>query len=538
MYIAVQRFNTVLERHTGTGLNPIINTYSSPAPSLVTNGLKVNLDAASLTPPAEGALTTAFPGNYFRNSPTWPDSSGNGNNGTFRTSGDSRFAEYFVADYTNAPEVRFRAVNAAYPKLYQSGYSPDSLTTTYAGSDTGTFTFGGWIKVNSNFPNAWLTRGNDSNGGGWSLKLGASHNGTVYLNVVPSGSGALTATRAASTTLQADVWYHAYMVWKPSGYVKIYLNGTLEAQWTNTYSGLRSSGTGFGINSNVFGNSSGHGKTIVGAYHVYDRELTEAEIRQNFNAHKSIYNVLSAEDADAQAFVVAAGLTSNTQISAVNTLVTSLKSANIWTKMKAIYPFVGGSAYSHKFNLKDPRNADAAYRLAFTGGMTHSSTGVLFGASSGYADTKLAPSAMGMASQHLSFYTRINNNTQMGVSVNGYNWVDTIDSTMRAPINLQSYAAVSAGISSSTGFVLGNRNSSTNVAMYKNGAKLTDFASSSNYQETYPIYINALNRNATINISPANEYAFASIGDGLTDAEAAALYSAVQAYQTTLGRQV
>jgi hypothetical protein len=34
------------------------------------------------------------------------------------------------------------------------------------------------------------------------------------------------------------------------------------------------------------------------------------------------------------------------------------------------------------------------------------------------------------------------------------------------------------------------------------------------------------------------ECAFASIGDGLTDTEAGNLYTAVQAYQTTLGRQV
>ena len=34
------------------------------------------------------------------------------------------------------------------------------------------------------------------------------------------------------------------------------------------------------------------------------------------------------------------------------------------------------------------------------------------------------------------------------------------------------------------------------------------------------------------------QLAFTSIGDGLTDAEASALYTAVQAFQTTLGRQV
>ncbi len=82
-------------------------------------------------------------------------------------------------------------------------------------------------------------------------------------------------------------------------------------------------------------------------------------------------------DTNAQAFITAAGITDAGQKSAVNTLVLSLKSGNIWSKMKAVYPFVGGTATSHKFNLIDPRDLNAAFRLSFVNGWTHSSTGVL-----------------------------------------------------------------------------------------------------------------------------------------------------------------
>ena len=68
-------------------------------------------------------------------------------------------------------------------------------------------------------------------------------------------------------------------------------------------------------------------------------------------------------DPDAIAFLMAAGITDGTQAAAINTLVIRMKADGIWTKMKAIYPFVGGSAASHKWNLKDPRDLDAAYRL-------------------------------------------------------------------------------------------------------------------------------------------------------------------------------
>ena len=57
-------------------------------------------------------------------------------------------------------------------------------------------------------------------------------------------------------------------------------------------------------------------------------------------------------DADAQAFITAAAITDLNQQNAINTLVVSLKGYSIWTKFKAIYPIVGGTASQHKYNLK------------------------------------------------------------------------------------------------------------------------------------------------------------------------------------------
>ena len=45
-------------------------------------------------------------------------------------------------------------------------------------------------------------------------------------------------------------------------------------------------------------------------------------------------------DSSASAFFAATGITGTTEQQAVNTLVTSLKSAGLWSKMKAVYPFV------------------------------------------------------------------------------------------------------------------------------------------------------------------------------------------------------
>ncbi|MGA1049840.1 MAG: hypothetical protein ACO3UU_17695, partial [Minisyncoccia bacterium] len=88
-----------------------------------------------------------------------------------------------------------------------------------------------------------------------------------------------------------------------------------------------------------------------------------------------------------------AGVTlSDTEKTAINTLVVNLKAANIWTKMKALYPFIGSTATSQKFNLINPADTNAAFRLSFQGGWTHSSTGALPNGTNAYAETYIIPS--------------------------------------------------------------------------------------------------------------------------------------------------
>ena len=77
------------------------------------------------------------------------------------------------------------------------------------------------------------------------------------------------------------------------------------------------------------------------------------------------------------AWIAATGETDTTIISALNTLETDLTTYGLTAKIKALYPMVGGTAAKHKFNFMDARDTDAAYRLTFNGGWTHSSTGAL-----------------------------------------------------------------------------------------------------------------------------------------------------------------
>lgn len=64
----------------------------------------------------------------------------------------------------------------------------------------------------------------------------------------------------------------------------------------------------------------------------------------------------------------------------------------VWSKMKAVYGFVGGNAWKHKWNWKDMRDLDVAFRLSFLGGgWIHSATGSKPNGTTSYADTFFNP---------------------------------------------------------------------------------------------------------------------------------------------------
>lgn len=251
-------------------------------------------------------------------------------------------------------------------------------------------------------------------------------------------------------------------------------------------------------------------------------------------------------DPDAQAFFTASGLTGATNLTAINNLVVALKGFGIWTKMKAIYPIVGGTAALHKWNLKDPRDLDAAFRLVFSGGWTHSATGALPGGVNGYADTFLTPNtSLLLNSSHVSYYSRTQSNgveIEIGSST-GINAthprtlleIRTSGTTYMAVNSQGSY--ISFIDTDSRAFYIGNRTGASVVNGWRNSTKVATGTTPSFGLSTRTFWIAALNSGGSALYS-TKQCAFSSIGDGLTDTEAANFYTAVQAYNTTLARQI
>lgn len=257
-------------------------------------------------------------------------------------------------------------------------------------------------------------------------------------------------------------------------------------------------------------------------------------------------------DADASSFLTAASISDNTQINACNTLTIDLKSFGIWTKMRAIYPMVGGTASTHRWNLRDPRDLDAAFRLAFVGGGTHSSTGWTPNGVNGYANTFLNCSTqLTFNSVHLCYYSRTDTASGAKTEIGAVN--DRVDFLPLSVLEIKrggnftscQYSYETGQIlnfanTDCRGFYLNSRISSTQFKSFKNNTNVASntnlnnqsFAPNANY------YLAAANSDGIAEAFSDRECAFASIGDGLTDTEAANLYTAVQAYQTSLNRQV
>jgi hypothetical protein len=238
----------------------------------------------------------------------------------------------------------------------------------------------------------------------------------------------------------------------------------------------------------------------------------------------------------AQAFISAAGITDSTQQAAITQLVSDLKSYNLWDKMKAVYPFVGGTATSHSYNLVNT----AQFQMSWTGSITHDSNGVT--TNNSYGNTGLVPSNdLILYNSHLSVYYTTSSG---GGWIGSWNGGNSLTGMSVRRIDNRSYGGIdqnAPGLNSSWPN-LGLRTISCTAqnvgGLYDNATKQLNMGGQGTSRPTFSIYIGALNRQNTPDLYDNKNWRFFSIGDGLSDAEVSNLYTAVQAFQTTLGRQV
>ena len=285
-------------------------------------------------------------------------------------------------------------------------------------------------------------------------------------------------------------------------------------------------------------------------------------------------------DIDAQAFIDSIGTLTTPQKVAIDNLVKGLKFYNLWDLHAVFYPFIGGTASSHKWNLKDPRDLDAAHRLVYftggTGAITHDSNGIRFDSTDdtngSWAFPHYYPSDYVADATYYDFNLSAYNNLDLSGLTRGRimmaQWDGTGAGSPQLAINRISGETIyarsgttvlqnnSASIPSTTlGFVThttaGTDNS--NNKLYWDGVEVGSYNGGTRLSLTTPTNSDkgiAINTNHN-GVSPPTlfthgyapdlstcRYAFVAIGGNtiLSPTNAADLYTVVEAYQVELGR--
>jgi hypothetical protein len=197
-------------------------------------------------------------------------------------------------------------------------------------------------------------------------------------------------------------------------------------------------------------------------------------------------------------------------------------------------------ANQFKFNLVNPVNSDAAFRLVFNGGWTHSSNGATPNGTNGYADTKLVPSSvLSTSSAHFTKYNRTNDliPNKLDGSFQDLNLSFFQLNYTTANGSIGNNGAATYTPTDTRGLFNVTRTATNALKVFKNN---TNLASSTDTITAIPntnVFLGARNSN-TIAFYNSYQVAFSSLGDGLTDTDATNLYTRVQTYQTALSRQV
>jgi hypothetical protein len=256
----------------------------------------------------------------------------------------------------------------------------------------------------------------------------------------------------------------------------------------------------------------------------------------------------SAFEDETIAFLNATGISDATTANAINNLILSLKSFGLWTKMLSIYPFVGGTAATHKFNLKNPLDTNAAFRLSFVGGWTHSSNGALPNGINAYAASFFVPSlnqsvnSNGMGIYVTQYTTALADPVQIG-SFLSVTQASIIALTPTLGASRLNGSTISSAIVGNAGSFDSQKTSATVTTIYKNGSSFA----TGNSGGTLPSnsagnYLGNMNFDAFNTPYSAgynnSQFRFAYFSDGLNSTEISDLRTSVQTFQTSLGRQI
>ena len=262
---------------------------------------------------------------------------------------------------------------------------------------------------------------------------------------------------------------------------------------------------------------------------------------------RSVISIMSPKsfsyDPDAQAYFTAnTAITSSADKNAINNFYLGLKSDNIYTKIYWMILPLWSTATNNKWNLVNPLDTNGAFRLTFSSGWTHSSSGMT--PANAFADTFLIPSTtLSQNNSHLSFYSGTNevaaNKFEIGSSGNPSTGTNSIAMGVRFPGNvflsrINALTDTSAANTNSQGFYIGSRLIATTQQTFKNGTKTTANINSTGLS-TNSINVGRWNNPTGTPYYTTKQCRFASSGEGFSDTDATNYTNRVNTLMTYFG---
>jgi len=195
-----------------------------------------------------------------------------------------------------------------------------------------------------------------------------------------------------------------------------------------------------------------------------------------------------------------------------------------------------------KYNLVNPVDSNAAFRLTYSGSWNPGYSGVKGNGVNTYANSYVKTNTdIIQNNNHVAVHIRDNQSRVdfvFGAAVSNTNALHLVPNISNgAYFNNFSGGGSNNLPNLGLGLKILNRVDNTTVNYFQKGVK-NSLALPSVTMPTLDLYIGGQNNNGVVNAYTFTELAFSTVGIGLTDYEAKALYWIVQKFQTTLGRQV
>ena len=230
----------------------------------------------------------------------------------------------------------------------------------------------------------------------------------------------------------------------------------------------------------------------------------------------------------------------------VDYIVSNMKAIGTWDLSTAVYGFVGGTADAHKWNWKDLRDLDAAYRLKqgqfSTITTVDNNLGVSFAGTYNYLQTSISPPLVGLTKDnfHLSIYNRTgsdfayeigNQITAQGSLALG---VNRGGPTVGLPAGTGNLFTATASPNS---LIILNSTSSVKADIYGKGLLKNSYTTSrTGALDNSEITLGALGNNSTPSFESAKQIQFASIGLGFTQSQSLSQLQIIGNAQNILNR--